>query len=127
MAFSSLSRGYLLQSFDFAASPHRILFVSTGQPRFGDEAFARALDRQLAQLRHKCCAVRLVNDQDAVSTVPFRGYRHAAKLCLLTSEGELLIGCEVEEKDVGGLAENVDEHRTDHYLHLGGARVKRHG
>ena len=25
---------------------------------------------------------------------------------------------QVEERDVGGLAENVDEHRTDHYLRL---------
>ncbi|CAJ1374367.1 unnamed protein product [Effrenium voratum] len=112
--------GYLLQSFDFASSPHRILFVSTGQPRFGDDIFASWLDKQLASLRRagKCCAVRLVNDCDAVPTVPASGYRHAGKLCLLTSEGELLIGPEVEERDVGTLAEGVDEHRTDNYLNL---------
>lgn len=115
--------GYLLQTYDFASSPHRILFVSTGQPRFGDEVFATTLDKQLASLKRtgKCCAVRLVNDCDAVPTVPQKshgGYRHAAKLCLLTSEGDLLIGPEIEERDMGSLAENVDEHRTDHYLNL---------
>lgn len=114
--------GYLLQTYDFASSPHRILFVSTGQPRFGDEIFANSLDKQLASLKRsgKCCAVRLVNDCDAVPTVPSTagGYRHAAKLCLLTSEGDLLVGPEIEERDVGSLAENVDEHRTDHYLNL---------
>ncbi|CAK9006136.1 Phospholipase A(1) DAD1, partial [Durusdinium trenchii] len=64
--------GYLLQTYDFAASPHRILFVSTGQPRFGDQGFVENLEKQLSQLRRsgKCCAVRLVNDCDAVPTVP---------------------------------------------------------
>eukprot|EP00931_Biecheleriopsis_adriatica_P076593 TRINITY_DN50286_c0_g1_i1.p1 TRINITY_DN50286_c0_g1~~TRINITY_DN50286_c0_g1_i1.p1 ORF type:complete len:464 (-),score=77.39 TRINITY_DN50286_c0_g1_i1:81-1433(-) len=115
--------GYLLQSFDFATSPHRILFVSTGQPRFGDEVFAVWLNKQIAKLQRlgKCIAVRLINDCDAVPTVPSSGsgFCHAAKLCLLTHEGDLLIGPEVEElRDVASLAEGVDEHRTDHYLQL---------
>ncbi|CAE7501743.1 unnamed protein product [Symbiodinium sp. CCMP2592] len=113
--------GYLLQAFNFAASPHRILFVSIGQPRFGDEIFAAWMDKQVGALRRrgKCCAVRLANDCDAVPTAPSTqgGYRHAAKLCLLTSEGDLLVGPEVEERD-GSLAEGVDEHRTDNYLNL---------
>ncbi|OLP91801.1 Phospholipase A(1) DAD1, chloroplastic [Symbiodinium microadriaticum] len=106
--------GYLLQAFNFAASPHRILFVSIGQPRFGDEVFAAWMDKQVGALRRrgKCCAVRLANDCDAVPTAPSMqgGYRHAAKLCLLTSEGDLLVGPEVEERD-GSMAEGVDEHR----------------
>ncbi|CAE7241739.1 unnamed protein product [Symbiodinium pilosum] len=114
--------GYLLQAFNFMTSPHRILFVSIGQPRFGDEVFASWLDKQIGALRRrgKCCAVRLAHDCDAVPTVPpwHGGYRHAAKLCLLTNEGDLLIGPEVEETDVGSLAEGVDDHRTDNYLHL---------
>ena len=32
---------------------HRILFVSTGQPRFGDEVFATTLDKQLASLKRR--------------------------------------------------------------------------
>ena len=32
-------------------SRHRILFVSTGQPRFGDQGFVENLEKQLSQLR----------------------------------------------------------------------------
>jgi len=113
--------GYLLQNFDFAASPHRVLFVSTGQPRFGDEAFSKWLDTEVMKLRghDKCDVARVVNDRDTVPCVPSRsaGFCHAAKLFLLSQEGELLDSPEVELHNAS-LAESVEEHRTDHYLKL---------
>lgn len=51
--FPRISPGFpkFPQGFPTALPRHRILFVSCGQPRFGDEVFANALDKQLANLR----------------------------------------------------------------------------
>jgi len=115
--------GHLLQSFDFGASPHRILFVSTGQPRFGDEAFAKWLETEILKLQSqgKCSVARVVNEHDTVPTVPSQsaGFCHAAKLYLLDQDGDLICDPEVEElHDSVSPAEDFEKHRTDHYLKL---------
>lgn len=122
-AIATGALGYLLQRFNFATSPHQLLFVTAGQPRFGDADFVAWLDRELGKLRrhNKCCATRLVNDCDGVPMVPPRnfGFDDCGKLCLLTRDGELFVGPEVEEaQQATSLAECVEEHRTDRYLQL---------
>merc|ERR1712151_1274399 len=91
-AIATGALGYLLKRFDFATSPHEVLFVTAGQPRFGDHHFKLWLDGELRRLSDlgKCSAGRIVNDHDIVPTLPsrFLGMEHSCKLChLVTSKG----------------------------------------
>lgn len=114
---------FVLRNFNIAASPHQILHVTAGQPRFGDARFAKWLDGQICHLGSlgKCWSARIVSDRDSVPTVPPRksGFSHCGKLCLLTSKGDLLIEPQIDQElEDTSIVEFIDEHSTDRYLHL---------
>jgi hypothetical protein len=120
-AIATGALGYLLKKFDFASSPHELLFVTAGQPRFGDKQFFQWLNSEVQRLEKlgKCTALRIVDDYDLVPTVPFRafGMKHVGKLCLVTHRDELLIGPDVEETEkIPALADYVNDHKLSKYL-----------
>jgi len=95
-ALATAALGYLLQKHDFVKKPHRLLKITAGAPRFGDTRFGEWLTEQLAlhQENPNGCIARLINDRDIVPTVPPKslGFNHHRKTCLMTDDGELLIG-----------------------------------
>jgi hypothetical protein len=122
-AIATAAFGYLFQKFDFASSPHVLLFVTAGQPRFGDRQFNHWLNSEVQRLRFldsgKCSALRIVDDYDIVPTVPPRafGMKHVGKLCLVTHRGELLIGPDAEESEkIQRIADYVNDHLPSKYL-----------
>eukprot|EP00931_Biecheleriopsis_adriatica_P046619 TRINITY_DN26798_c0_g1_i1.p1 TRINITY_DN26798_c0_g1~~TRINITY_DN26798_c0_g1_i1.p1 ORF type:complete len:424 (+),score=68.05 TRINITY_DN26798_c0_g1_i1:76-1272(+) len=118
---------YLLTKFDFAASPHKLIFVTLGSPRYGDEHFVAWLTARLRKLQRldKCRVGRLVNDHDIVTTVPpcLLGFQHIPDMCLLTHSGELLIDPEtMEARNLDNALDSISEFVQDHepikYLEL---------
>eukprot|EP00928_Gymnodinium_smaydae_P028773 TRINITY_DN21851_c0_g2_i3.p1 TRINITY_DN21851_c0_g2~~TRINITY_DN21851_c0_g2_i3.p1 ORF type:complete len:957 (+),score=224.80 TRINITY_DN21851_c0_g2_i3:74-2944(+) len=115
---------YVTLKFDFGASPHRLLFVSCGQPRFGDARFKAMIEGEMHRLRHldksveKATACRLVNDYDGVPRVPpaSLGFKHAIRTVLLTLEGEVLIRPVDQKTAKRPNSEYVEDHRPLRYM-----------
>jgi len=122
-AIATGALAYLLKRLDLAASQHRLLFVTIGQPRFGDERFGAWVDAEVQNLRAlgRCAAARFVHHHDGVPMVPPErfGYRHVGELCVLTETGDLLVNPRHLEN---GSAERVGQYLEDHnpllYLNL---------
>jgi len=122
-AIATGALAYLLKRLDFVASQHRLLFVTIGQPRFGDQRFRAWVRAEVQKLRKldRCVAARFVHDHDGVPLVPpeHLAYTHVSEMCLLTEDGDLIVDPELLESSS---AERVGEYLEDHnpllYLNL---------
>uniref|UniRef100_A0A7S4Q8Q6 Fungal lipase-type domain-containing protein n=1 Tax=Alexandrium monilatum TaxID=311494 RepID=A0A7S4Q8Q6_9DINO len=122
---------YVLRNVDLAATPHRVLFVSAGQPRFGDSRFRAWLEREVTRLAavEKCKFARLVHDSDPVPAgppgMPFLA--HVGVPHVLTQQGEMILGEEAlgsVEVKAAELGEVCRSHQLAKYLELLGKRVQ---
>jgi len=115
---------YILEKFNFAASPHEVHLVTMGSPRFGDARFVAKVMTRVRQLKDlgKCSIQRVVHDEDAVPTVPpeLLGFEHTGGLCRLVKDSagrskELEGAKAVEAPDLG--THLVTDHEPVRYLH----------
>jgi len=122
-AIATGALAYLLKRLDLAASQHRLLFVTIGQPRFGDERFRAWVDAEIQSLRAlgRCDAARFVHDNDGVPMVPPErfGYRHVGELHVLTEMGDLLVNPgHLENSSAASVGEYLEDHNPLLYLNL---------
>jgi len=113
-ALATGALAYLLKGVDFARTPHRVLFVTTGQPRFGDGSFRAWLEAEVQRLGHlgKCGFARLVGEADPMPAAPqgSAALVHVGRPWLLTRTGELLLAAEGAASLAEGPATAVPVH-----------------
>jgi len=124
---------YILRKVDIAATPHHVLFVSAGQPKFGDCPFRARLEAEVLRLAalNKCSFARLIHDRDPVPAGPpgMPMLAHVGVPHVLTEQGEVLLGeealgsIEVNAAELSG--EQRDMHQPARYLELLGSQVRR--
>jgi len=112
---------YLLSLIDFVNTPHTLIFVTAGQPRFGNSEFCEALDQKFLELEalDRCFSMRIRNDRDAVPHMPssLAGYRHAGRNVHVTAKGHVLLDpVEMDVNDKGSIKEAFSDHLPVNYL-----------
>lgn len=121
-ALATGALAYLLQRLDFLSLPHTVLFVTLGQPRFGDAQFRKFLLDEISRLqdKDKFSSARMVHDHDGVPMVPptWMSYEHVMDTLLLTEAGKLLLCPRVKNSRVRHWKEYLDDHNPHLYLHL---------
>lgn len=124
-AIATGALAYLLRKVQWDASSRRMLFVTLGQPRFGDRRFRDWVSAEMRRLQALdiCTAARFVHDSDGVPMVPPEqlSYRHLnIDLCLLTRGGEMIVGPKLKSGFRGAktLKQYLLDHNPREYLQL---------
>mmetsp|Transcript_8395 Transcript_8395/g.22789 ORF Transcript_8395/g.22789 Transcript_8395/m.22789 type:complete len:437 (-) Transcript_8395:138-1448(-) len=125
-AIATGALAYILKKVDIENTPHKLLFVSTGQPKFGDCIFRVWLEEQITRLAvvNKCKFARVAHDCDPVPAGPqgMPTLVHIGSPHLLTQEGGMLLGeealgsLEVKAAQMG--AELREMHQPAKYIEL---------
>mmetsp|Transcript_24519 Transcript_24519/g.69919 ORF Transcript_24519/g.69919 Transcript_24519/m.69919 type:complete len:485 (-) Transcript_24519:304-1758(-) len=104
---------YVLKTHDFAVSPHRLLMVTCGSPRFGDVHFRTWVRAEVEALRSigKCEVARLVHECDGVPLLPpgKMKFAHSMPMTFLSHTGEL-----IRESTTRRRPEHFKRYLTDH-------------